>query len=53
MLVTNEGLSLLFITHNLGVVREMADRIYVMQSGKIVETNHRENIFLILRPLYN
>ncbi len=45
MLVANEGLSLLFITHNLGVVREMADRIYVMQSGKIVETNHRENIF--------
>ena len=45
MLVEHEGLSLLFITHNLGVVREMADRIYVMQNGKIVETNTRENIF--------
>ena len=44
-LVKDEGLSLLFITHNLGVVREMADRIYVMQNGKIVETNSRENIF--------
>ena len=44
-LVRDEGLSLLLITHNLGVVREMADRVYVMERGHIVETGTRENIF--------
>jgi len=44
-LVREEGLSLLLITHNLGVVREMADRVYVMEQGRIVETGTREQIF--------
>lgn len=44
-LVAEEGLSLLLITHNLGVVREMADRVYVMDKGQIVETGSREMIF--------
>lgn len=44
-LVRNEGLSLLLITHNLGVVREMADRVYVMERGHIVETGARDEIF--------
>lgn len=44
-LVRDEGLSLLLITHNLGVVREMADRVYVMQRGRIVEQGPREQIF--------
>ena len=44
-LIRDEGLSLLLITHNLGVVRQMADRVYVMQRGKIVESGTRENIF--------
>ena len=44
-LVTEEGLSLLLITHNLGVVRKMADRVYVMEHGKIVETGTRDTIF--------
>lgn len=44
-LVSDEGLSLLLITHNLGVVREMADRVYVMERGRIVETGSREQIF--------
>jgi len=44
-LVDQEGLSLLLITHNLGVVREMADRVYVMERGHIVETGTRDAIF--------
>ena len=44
-LVAEEGLSLLLITHNLGVVRKMADRVYVMEHGKIVETGTRDTIF--------
>ncbi len=44
-LVRDEGLSLLLITHNLGVVREMADRVYVMERGHIVEHGDRDDIF--------
>ena len=45
VLVNEEGLSLLLITHNLGVVRKMADRVYVMEQGRIVETGTRDTIF--------
>ncbi|WP_250213453.1 ABC transporter ATP-binding protein [Acrocarpospora catenulata] len=31
------GISLVFITHDLAVVRQIADRVYVMKSGKVVE----------------
>ncbi|QEE35727.1 ABC transporter ATP-binding protein [Octadecabacter sp. SW4] len=44
-LVAEEGLSLLLITHNLGVVREMADRVYVMDKGRIVEDGTKDAIF--------
>ena len=39
------NLSVLFITHDLGVVANMADRIAVMYAGKIVETGKSEEIF--------
>ncbi|KMO18245.1 ATP-binding cassette domain-containing protein [Methylobacterium platani] len=32
------GLTVLFITHNIGVVDEVADRVGVMQAGRLVET---------------
>lgn len=44
-LVDETGMSLMLITHNLGVVREMADRVYVMERGRIVESGRREEIF--------
>lgn len=44
-LVKDEELSLLLITHDLGVVREISDRVYVMERGHIVEANTNEEIF--------
>ena len=40
-----EGLSLLFITHDLGIVRRIADRVCVMQGGEIVEQGPAAQIF--------
>ncbi len=40
-----EGLSLLFITHDLGIVRRIADRVCVMQGGEIVEQGPTTEIF--------
>jgi oligopeptide transport system ATP-binding protein len=39
------NLSIIFITHDLGVVAKMADRICVMYAGKIVECGTSEDIF--------
>jgi oligopeptide/dipeptide ABC transporter ATP-binding protein len=40
------GLSILFTTHDLGVVRFIADRVAVMYLGKVVETAPSETFFL-------
>ena len=40
-----EKMSLLFITHDLGVVRRIADRVYVMKDGELVETGPTAQIF--------
>jgi len=37
--------SLLFITHNLSLARKIADRIFVMYKGKVVEEADREELF--------
>ncbi len=39
------NLSVIFITHNMGVVANMADRIAVMYAGKIVEYGTAEEVF--------
>jgi ABC-type oligopeptide transport system ATPase subunit len=39
------GLTLLFIAHDLAVVRHLCDRIAVMSQGQIVETGTREEIY--------
>ncbi len=39
------GMALLFITHDLGLVRKIADRVCVMQGGEIVEAGAVQNVF--------
>ena len=39
------GMSLLFITHDLGIVRRIADTVCVMKSGRIVERGPVERVF--------
>lgn len=51
-LVAEKGLSLLMITHNLGVVRQMADDVYVMRRGEIVEHAPLRKLFTAPREAY-
>jgi peptide/nickel transport system ATP-binding protein len=40
-----ENFSILFISHDMDVVRRIADRLYVMQYGRVVESGDAEDIF--------
>ena len=44
-LVADHGTAVLFISHNLGVVREFADRTYVIYRGRIVEQGPTAAVF--------
>ncbi|NGO65000.1 ABC transporter ATP-binding protein [Rhizobium daejeonense] len=44
-LKADHGMSMLFITHDLGIVRKFADRVCVMTKGRIVESGPVEEIF--------
>ncbi|RWD25053.1 ABC transporter ATP-binding protein [Mesorhizobium sp.] len=44
-LKARKGMSMLFITHDLGIVRKIADRVCVMTKGKIVESGPTKDIF--------
>jgi len=39
------GMAVLLITHDLNMVRHFADRVYVMQGGRVVESNDVEQLF--------
>jgi oligopeptide transport system ATP-binding protein len=39
------GMSIVFITHDLGIVRRFADRTYVMKRGEVVESGRTGDIF--------
>jgi oligopeptide transport system ATP-binding protein len=44
--ITNEmGMSLILITHNLGVVARYANRVYVMYAGTVVEHGQSEDVY--------
>ncbi len=44
-LQTRLGMAMLFITHDLGIVRKIADDVCVMQKGRIVEAGPVERVF--------
>ena len=46
------GMAVLFITHNLGVVAEIADRVVVMYSGRVVEEGEVHQLFKTPRHPY-
>ncbi|QRM29977.1 ABC transporter ATP-binding protein [Microvirga sp. VF16] len=51
-LQTERGMGILFVTHNLGVVAEIADRVAVMYAGRIVETGSVADVFAHPRHPY-
>ncbi len=51
-LVEAQGLALLMITHNLGVVRETSNTVYVMNKGEIVESGPTDRIFTAPQQQY-
>jgi peptide/nickel transport system ATP-binding protein len=50
--VEKHGAAVLFISHNLGVVREFADRVYVIYKGRIVEQGRTDVLFADPRHPY-
>ena len=46
------GVGLIFVTHNLGIVAKMCDRVVVMYAGKIVETQPVRGLFYHPRHPY-
>ncbi len=47
-----QGLSVILVSHNLGVIAEMCDRIVVMKDGQVVETGSRKAILFAPQAAY-
>jgi len=47
------GMSILLITHDLGVVKEMAEKVYVMYAGQLVEKADRDAFFTEVKHPYS
>lgn len=45
-LQNEKGFSMVYITHDLAVARKIADKLYVMSKGKIVEDGIASRVFL-------
>ncbi len=52
LLVNEEQMSLLFITHDLAVIARMADKVAVMQKGRIVEMGQTRDLFQEMKHDY-
>jgi len=50
--VREEQLAVLYVTHNLGVAREMSERIYVMYAGEVAETAPTDQLFSLPKHPY-
>ena len=46
------GMAIVFITHDLGIVRRIADRTYVMRGGEVVEHGRTETLFTAPQHAY-
>jgi ABC-type microcin C transport system duplicated ATPase subunit YejF len=46
------GMAIVFITHDLGIVRRIADRTYVMRGGEVVEHGRTEALFAAPQHAY-
>lgn len=51
-LVRKKGISLIVVTHNLGLVTRYADRIYVMYAGKVVESGTTRDLITFPKHPY-
>jgi ABC-type glutathione transport system ATPase component len=46
------GLTLLFVTHNIGLVRQIADAVVVMKDGRVCESASTAQLFARPRAAY-
>ncbi|MCG5218629.1 ABC transporter ATP-binding protein [Streptosporangium soli] len=51
-IVSGGGTALLFISHDLGVVHHLSDRVLVMKDGRAVEEGNVDDVFLLPRHPY-
>ncbi|MFD0891214.1 ATP-binding cassette domain-containing protein, partial [Streptosporangium algeriense] len=47
-----DGTALIFISHDLGVVHHISDRVVVMREGRVVEEGHVDEVFFLPKHDY-